>query len=108
MAYPIDLIRDQEREMLRRQTMGMVPGASQQRASMVQDARTGQALSNMFATQQRMALAEDARLQQQAVMEQRQQQQQEMLQARALEAQQGREVRSLEAEKVRAAQMERL
>ena len=108
MAYPIDLIRDQEREMLRRQTMGMVPGAAQQRASMVQDARTGQALSNMFATQQRMALAEDARLQQQAVMEQRQQQQQEMLQARALEAQQGREFRSLEAEKVRAAQMERL
>jgi len=107
-TYPIDLIRDREREMLRRQTMGMASGNMLQQGMMAQDARTGAALANMFATQQKMVQDEDAALYRQQVMDQRRQQQEAMLQARALEAQQGREFRSLEAEKVRAAQMERL
>jgi len=107
-TYPIDLIRDQEREMLRRQTAGMTSGNMLQQGMMAQDARTGAALANMFATQQKMVQDEDAELYRQQVMDQRQQQQQEVLQARALEAQQSREFRSLEGQKVRGAAMERL
>jgi hypothetical protein len=105
---PIDFIRDQEREMLRRQTMGMTPGTTLQQGMMGQEARTGAALANMFATQQKMAMAEDAELYRQQVMDQRRQQQEAALQARAFEAQQGREFRSLEGQKVRDAAMERL
>mgnify|MGYP003131524628 FL=1 len=108
MAYPIDFIRDQQRAELARQTRGILPATSAQQGMVVSDARVNQALANMFATQQKMAMAEDARLQQRAVMLQRQREQQAALEARAREAQLARDARAMEGERMRAAQRERL
>ena len=101
MAYPIDLIQDENREILRRQTLGMSANLN---ALSRQEQATGAALANMFATGEKMRQQDEADLYRQQVMEQRQRGQQASLEARALEAQRGREFRSREAGKARAFQ----
>jgi hypothetical protein len=98
VAYPIDLIQDENREILRRQTLGMSANLN---ALSRQEQATGAALANMFATGEKMRQQDEADLYRQQVMEQRQRGQQASLEARALEAQRGREFRSLEAGKAR-------